>query len=85
MSHQQGREFRFLYLWLQAVLRRVSQRSLGLPAKGALRDGPDCSAAEEVPIEAGHQMPKMSPYIGFLQSGRGWPRYSVECGSCAAS
>lgn len=33
MSHQQGREFRFLYLWLQAMLRRVFQRSLGLPAK----------------------------------------------------
>lgn len=36
-------------------------------------------------MEPGHQMPKMSPCMGFLWSGRGWPRYSVECGSCAAS
>lgn len=59
MSHQQGREFRVLYLWLQAMLRRVSQRSLGLPAKGALSDGPVCSVAGEVPVKPCHQMPKV--------------------------
>lgn len=46
MSHPLGREFRFLYLWLKAMLRRVSQRSLGLSAKGALRGGAACSTAE---------------------------------------
>lgn len=53
MSHQQGKEFRFLYLWLEAMLKRVSQQSLGRPAKGGLRDGPACSVAEECPWTQG--------------------------------
>lgn len=84
MSHQQGREFRFLYLWLQAMLRRVFQRSLGLPAKGALRDGPACSAAEEVPMELGHQCPRCHHLWGSFRVGGGG-QGSVGCGSCAAS
>lgn len=52
MSHQPGREFRFLYLWLKAIFKRVSQRSLRLSAKEALRDGTLRSARGTKPSNA---------------------------------
>lgn len=57
MSHQPGREFRVLYLWLQAMLRRVSQKELGTACQGSPQRWPSvlCSwggARETMPSDA---------------------------------
>lgn len=77
VSHQQGKEFRFLYLWLEAMLKRVSQRNLELPAKRALGDGPACSAAEQYPWNQAIKCPRCDHVWGFPWR-EGWSRYSME-------